>query len=130
MIKGITIQDYDKRQVHAIIGTSTGTIFGPVPEHMVGVILNAEVTNPGTTNVILTLAQQRMGTITGTLSRFGVQISAIGQSNRQADALLISQQEATWKTVDPGHYLVGVTTAGSVEVSVQYTYIYGRSLRP
>jgi hypothetical protein len=130
MIKGITIQDYDKRQAYTIVGAAIGTIFGPVPEHMVGVILNAEVTNPGTQNVDLILAQQRSGTITGVVSRFGVQISATGQFNRNADPLLISQQEATWKTVDPGHYLVGTCTAGSVEVSVQYTYVYGRSLRP
>jgi len=105
----------------AIIGAAIGTIIPPAPPAMETEIYGAQFANLTTGSISVELCESRQGTITGvvevvSLTPFKSEKKGFGQ--------------AVIARVHSEHALVGTATTGSVDVTVLYRYVPGRSRIP
>jgi len=105
----------------AIIGTAIGTIVGSVPPAMEGEIYGAQFANLTSGSVSVELFERRAGTVTGVIE--AVSLEPFKTEKKGFGGNIIARIHSECE-------LCGSATGGSVEVTVLYRYVPGRSRIP
>jgi len=105
----------------AIVGAAIATIIGSVPPAMEGEIYGAQFANLTSGSVTVEIFQRRAGTVTGVIE--AVSLEPFKTEKKGFGGHIIGK-------VYSEHELCGSATGGTVEVTLLYRYVPGRSRIP
>jgi hypothetical protein len=115
-----------RRSITGWIGTVVGTLYGPVPPQLTLEIMEETFASPTIGTPMAYLQQfatyqgySNLGTTTGTVVEAVVLPTG-------APTLVVGSGQGVVAKVEPGNYLLGVASAGSVYVKLIARLAYGR----
>ena len=105
----------------AVVGAEIATIIGSVPPAMEAELYGAQFANLTSGSVTVEIFERRSGTVTGVIE--AVSLEPFKTEKKGFGGNIIAK-------VHSEHELCGSATGGSVEVTILYRYVPGRSRIP